>query len=361
MRHELLKSKVDDFYKSMSQTPDVKDYSNFEFGKDGQHLHLKTDKGTVQLTNHNNPSKFLKLSTIKSKIGTDGIRRHLSLSDYSSSMSKKAVTTLQNIQQTIPNLDIIEMENLGDATEQIVDNGQQLETSLSEVMNTVEHPPLPMREILALNQTLQTIKGELLNNLSKLSRLDEDIERAKTTLADMDDGNFEGKQRIEQKLRDLHSERLARLEVIKTNRKLLSSQVNRMKETIESILYENTTLAERIKTLFREQGVTIATLITAFGFCISTLVLSLSGGGSGLSVGSGNNNDPGFVKKQLLKLKELLLKLGSKAIDALPGIIGSIVGWLFKTAGEAVNYIAEHIWLLFLFFVAGLFEMVKKK
>ena len=45
------------------------------------------------------------------------------------------------------------------------------------------------------------------------------------------------------------------------------------------MINDDTTLAERIKTLFREQGVTIASIITAIGMVISTLVLAITGGG----------------------------------------------------------------------------------
>ena len=38
-------------------------------------------------------------------------------------------------------------------------------------------------------------------------------------------------------------------------------------------------MAERIRTLFREQGITIASILTAVGMAISTLVLALTGGG----------------------------------------------------------------------------------
>ena len=39
---------------------------------------------------------------------------------------------------------------------------------------------------------------------------------------------------------------------------------NRIKDTINKILKEDTTLGERIKTLFREQGITIVSVLTAF-------------------------------------------------------------------------------------------------
>ena len=66
----------------------------------------------------------------------------------------------------------------------------------------------------------------------------------------------------------MESERSARLEVINVNRDKIRGQVNRIKDTIHKILNEDTTLGERIKTLFREQGITIVSVLTAFGMII---------------------------------------------------------------------------------------------
>ena len=57
--------------------------------------------------------------------------------------------------------------------------------------------------------------------------------------------------------------------------------VSRIKETINRILNKDTTLAERIRTFFREQGVTLFSILTALGLAIRTLVLALTGGGRG--------------------------------------------------------------------------------
>jgi len=53
--------------------------------------------------------------------------------------------------------------------------------------------------------------------------------------------------------------------------------------------------------------------------------------------------------------------LGQKAASALPGLIGSIVGFLFKTAGQVFGFLAEHTWLLILTVVVFLFEKFIKK
>ena len=56
-----------------------------------------------------------------------------------------------------------------------------------------------------------------------------------------------------------------------------------------------------------------------------------------------------------------LKDIGSKIASALPGFIGSIVSFLFKTAGQAIGFLAEHTWLIILGVVAFLVEKYIKK
>ena len=44
------------------------------------------------------------------------------------------------------------------------------------------------------------------------------------------------------------------------------------KETIAKVLDKDTSLGEKIRTLFREQGITIASILTAIGMAIGVLV-----------------------------------------------------------------------------------------
>ena len=65
------------------------------------------------------------------------------------------------------------------------------------------------------------------------------------------------RQFYRERLDDLNTKKVARLEILSQNRKDLQTQVARIKETIEKVLDQNTSLAERIRTLFSEQGITI--------------------------------------------------------------------------------------------------------
>ena len=153
-------------------------------------------------------------------------------------------------------------------------------------------------------------------------------------------------------MRDLQEERLSRVEAASATRQVLRSQINRIRETINTILHENTTLAERLRTLFREQGVTIASLITAVGFIISTLVFAVTGGGGTAPVPTSTpspSDRPGvreWAKKHLKALAKILAKLANKAAASLPGVIASVVSWLLNFLAKTAGWFAEHLWAL---------------
>ena len=88
--------------------------------------------------------------------------------------------------------------------------------------------------------------------------------------------------RIEREIQKAEDQLAATQESIDTLNFDLRSQVRQIRETLTRVfdLKSDATLAERVRTLFREQGVTIASILTAVGFAISTLVFALTGGGT---------------------------------------------------------------------------------
>ena len=93
----------------------------------------------------------------------------------------------------------------------------------------------------------------------------------------------EQRQLYKDRLDDLNIEKKAKLEILSQNRKDFQTQVARIKETLEKVLDKNTSLAERIRTLFREQGITIFSILASLSMTISTIVLPITGvfGGGG--------------------------------------------------------------------------------
>ena len=152
----------------------------------------------------------------------------------------------------------------------------------------------------------------------------------------------------------MNTEKQARLEILSQNRKDLQPQVARIKQTLEKVLDKDASLAEGIHTLFREQGITIFSILTALSMTIATTVLAITGVFGGGSGGAGGlpSKDKGTLKKWLDRLADAFKRLAGKAAKALPTIIGSIVGAILSFLGKAVGFVAEHIWTLIVF-VAG--------
>ena len=364
-RQELLQTAVDDYYNAAAEaglTPSLgRDPGKFELV--GGQIRLKAYPD-LDLVNKRS-GRPLALSTLASRGGTKAIREDLGFADWAakkSSLPAQAVEALQTtnleLGEAAAAVDSVELEDLGQTVTEVSDAIQRMETALTdtqidEVLGTLDDPPLTLREIRGLDKALQTIRGELTNNLAKLTELDDHIALEKRKLDEADAGGVDEliRRRIAERLRDLQDERSARLEAASATKDALRSQISRIRETISRILHEDTT-AERVRTLFREQGVTLDSILTAIGMAISTLVLSLTGGASGGSVTPPTPppSDKGglreWAKKTLQALGRVLAKLAGKAAAALPGIIGSIVSWLLGTLGKAAGWLAEHVWAL---------------
>ena len=132
----------------------------------------------------------------------------------------------------------------------------------------------------------------------------------------------------------------------------LKNQITSFKETIAEVLDKDTSLGEKIRTLFREQGITIASILTAIGIAIGVLVEALLPGG-GAAAASGGEPPPKdekglkeWVRDKLKVLASLLGKLGMKAAEALPGIIGGIISWILNRAKDVVGWVSQNLWAL---------------
>ena len=108
-----------------------------------------------------------------------------------------------------------------------------------------------MREFLGIDKALTRITGELKNNVSKLTEIDEHLEKEHKKLDEIGDGDIS--DRIKNRIADLKEERATKLEINTQNRKELSSQFLRMQQTIEKVLDGDLTLREKVKLIFREQ------------------------------------------------------------------------------------------------------------
>ena len=87
----------------------------------------------------------------------------------------------------------------------------------------------------------------------------------------------------------MNTEKQAKVEMLSKNRKDLQTQFSRIKQTLQKVLDKDAPLLERIRTLFRKQGLTIASILSALSMTIATIVLAITGICKGGSRGTGGS------------------------------------------------------------------------
>ena len=220
---------------------------------------LDGDKHCQSFTNKRT-GQFLAAKIFREKIGGSNVMKSvLSLDEAPSALGRsfKAATKLRH-----ELLMDIEMESI----------------SLEELSSLVEDINVETQE-LGIDKALQSIHGELLNNTSKLTEINKRIKRDTKKLEEVEnDSAYSNEQRqlYKDRLDQLNTEKQARLEILSQNRKDLQTQVARIRQTLEKVLDRNTSLTERIRTLFREQGMTIFSILTTLLMTVSTNVLAIN-------------------------------------------------------------------------------------
>ena len=115
---------------------------------------------------------------------------------------------------------------------------------------------LDMWEFLGIDKALQSIKSKLLNNTLKLTEIDKRIKKDTKKSQDLENVptcSDEQRQLYKGRLDDLNTEKQARLEILSQIWKDLQTQVARIKQTLEKVLDKITSLAEKVRTFFRER------------------------------------------------------------------------------------------------------------
>ena len=105
------------------------------------------------------------------------------------------------------------------------------------------------------------------------------------------------------------------------------------------------TLRERVKNIFKKYGWTLQAVALAVGIVLSALALAATNGLKAGTKAIGNG----------------LEAIGKKLGSLLPGLIGSIVSYIFKAASQVFSFLAEHAWLLILAVVAFFMERMLKR
>ena len=150
---------------------------------------------------------------------------------------------------------------------------------------------------------------------------------------------------ITKRIDALNDELATRQESINLLKGRLKNQIMSIKETIAKVSDKDTSLGEKIRTLFREQGITIAPILMAIKMAIGVLVEALLPGGGGAAMASGGGEPPpkdekglkGWIRNKLKALASLLGRLGIKAAEALPG---GIISWILNRVKDVVGWVS---------------------
>ena len=167
--------------------------------------------------------RFLSFDTLQRKYGVRFVRDVLGVDDFQPSTTRikqgrKAFTALL---QSGKNLDTdvssqqetIELLETANNAETSV---KTLETSFIEVRTQTD---MTKREMDGIIKAMTTVKEEIANELAKLNETNKDLAKENTKLEQAKSDNDEFQiERISSRIRDLESERSARLEVINVNK-----------------------------------------------------------------------------------------------------------------------------------------------
>ena len=146
------------------------------------------------------------------------------------------------------------------------------------------------RELKGLDKQLRTTRGSLRAAISKRIKLEGCIKHEENKLNEIQDPTYSDDQRkmVEDRIKKLRDELNMRNEEINILKGEASKQINQIRDSITKFLDKETgTLDERIRMLFREQGITIASILTAIGMTIGVLVEALMPDGGGSTAESG--------------------------------------------------------------------------
>ena len=196
-------------------------------GKDW--INLNNQRSGEWLTEKSLKQKFGGLNAMKAILGVDEIPE----------LDKTTIDAAVKLRKELPT--VREIENIP---------LQDLSTLVNDVhiltKEASQNTELDMREFLGIDAALQRIKGENLNNMSKISEIDRHIKREQDKLKETDISEDQ-KTKIKDRLKKLKDERDVRLEISVQYRDELATQVARIKQTIEKIADPHLSLREKLR------------------------------------------------------------------------------------------------------------------
>ena len=297
----------------------------------------------------------------KSKIPKKRIEQIEQYVDEIDDNRKQFASELNKSPKGEDNQDNIMLQDIITKNEIATDNSIKLiETSLMETgaEASTQTGGLTLRELEGLDKELRRISGSLRSAIAKSIAKQVDIDKENRKLEEMaNDETYSDEQReeVRARLQRFQDEQKAISDQIRILKGRYSNQIYQITESIMKFLDKETgILGERIRTLFKEQGITFISILTALGMTLGVLIEALLGGSSTTSTPTSQSTTTSdkkggtreWIKNELKALSQLLGKLADKALASLPGIIGSILSWILNRAKEVIGWFSQNLWAL---------------
>ena len=351
-RTKLMKDYVKDLYKKLSdETPELFYYDYFKLK--GEELYYMGSRKPLTTER-----KLKSVGMLADILGKNRLRK-LGFNVPVGKVTARQAVMLNKAAEELPSksditgADDIEFQKMAEKASDIISQIKDVQTDTEDLF---EHP---LRELLGLDKKqLRSIRGSLKVEVARKVQLEEHIKKGRCKLEEFREypGEYDDamKKDITKRIDTLNEDLATRQESIDLIKGRLKNQITSFKETIAKVLDKDTSLGEKIRTLFREQGITIASMLTANGMAIGALVEALLPGGGGAATASGGGEPPPndekglkeWIRPKLTALASLLGPLGIKAVEALPGIIGGIISWILNRAKDVVGWVSQNLWAL---------------
>jgi hypothetical protein len=135
-----------------------------------------------------------------------------------------------------------------------------------------------LRQLRSHETVLSRYAAQCADHLSQAAELERDI-RAPERRFDITEfvNDIEGMEDLSREIKTMREQRETHLAEAARFDVEARSQISQIRETVASVMNVDQSLVSRMRSVFRGQGITIASILTALGFFISTIVLALTG------------------------------------------------------------------------------------
>ena len=295
-----LKEKVEKFYKYLEDKGYIVDRNaplehrvNFEIDEYTNRLNVIYHGGNskrVYIAHDTNSNKFYSPKTIAiwyGKGGTQFVRDVLGIKNWDNPIIKippKAEASLAKASETIASTNSsperpeeIEMQTVETVEENLTNF---LEASAQTELELGPEGSLPFRELAGLDRSLRNMRTTVLKMTSDREVKKATLRQLKDEISKVsyDDGEVQFDENLQEKtekIKTLEEEIEVLDSEIREYDGKFRGQFQRIKQTVDKMLHQDLTLGEQIQTLFREQGITIASVITALGLAIGMIINSI--------------------------------------------------------------------------------------